>query len=456
MGNGSSDRAVEPAAGYEDQDLSERMRRGPTVDRHNNIVSFYITGSLWKAGRSDHPGPPPDPGRFLYRASCNLLWQTRRQANARLANKTNTHKQMMMVCRSASMPDLLADSQPTVSDWTSVTGKGDRQTRRARGYTPHMVVHDLDQITELVVYRQDGTCSATPLKPVRESPKDERVQRITTPYSSPGAPRGEFDLKVFADHAYVKRQARFWEDALRDLSGWIGNGSATYPDSEWPVCHIVNNDMAMHVIFDNLSFVCEVNWFEKLSDKARYEVAGRLVRTGHEMIPITKEESKAHMDEYLDLVRAVTDYTPGERHALRMGNKDIPINHAGVRKGMETVARIARAMTDANGGIRRPIQKLEYVPHPSTEGDAVKAVDEMVTFVADFEEKVPENLKKYMVGQDRMESRVQDLVLGMMVELRMGDTADERSAAEAITLRFHERFRRSRPGPGSRPAAGTG
>lgn len=450
--NGSVDGLVDPADGYKDQDLSTRMRYGLKVDRHNNIVNSYISDSLWKARNSDDSGPPPDPGRFLYGASRNLLWQTRRQANTKLTNKTNAHKQLIM-CWSAVMLDLLADSQPTVNDWVRVAGKDDRQTRRAKEYAPHLV-HDLDQIVKWVVYKQDGSCSATSLKLVRESPKDERVQRITTPYSSPSAPRGEFDLKVFADHAYIKRQAKFWEDALTYLSKWIGNGSAIRPDSEWLVCHIVNNDVAMHVIFDNLSFVYEVNWFERLSDKARYEVAGRLVRTGHETVPITKEESKTHMDETMRLIRTAVDCPPGEHHALRMGNEDISINHAKIRKGMEVIAQIVRTITDANGGLRYPIQELKYVPHPFMGEDAEKAIDELAAFVANFEEKVPENLRKYMIGQDRMKRRVHDMILETIVKLRMSSSVDEQSAAEAMTMRFHKQFRRSGSGLGSQPAAG--
>lgn len=452
-GNDSSDSPVDPAAGYEDQDLAERTRHGLTVDRHDNIVDSNIFDSLWKARKSDDLGPPPDPGRFLYGASRNLLWQTRRLANAKLANKTNTHKQLLM-CWCAVMLDLLADSQPTVKDWNMLTGKDDRQTRRTKGRAPQLV-HDLDQILKWVVRKQDGTGSVTPLKPARESPKDERVQLITTPYSSPGASRARFDRKVFADPAYINRQGVFWEDALTYLSKWIGKGSAIRPDGEWLVWHIVNNDIAMHVIFDNLSFVCEVNWFEKLSDKGKYEVAGKTVRTGYETVPFTKEESKAHMDEAMKWIRAATDCPPGESYALRVGDKDIPIDSAEVRKGMEVITQLVREITDANGGLRRPIQELRHVPHPFTGEDAEKAVDELAVFVADFEEKVPENLRKYMIGQDRMESRVQDMVLETITDLSMSSSAEERSAAEAMTKRFSERFCRSRPGSGSRSAAGS-
>lgn len=451
-GNGSPDSQVDPAAGYEDQDLTERTRHGLTVDRHDNIVDSNIFDSLLKARKSDDLGPPPDPGRFLYGASRNLLWQTRRLANAKLANKINTHKQLLM-CWCAVMLDLLADSQPTVKDWNMLTGKDDRQTRRTKGYAPQLV-HDLDQILEWVVYKQDGTGSTTPLMQVRESPKDERFQRITTPYSSPGASRARFGLEVFADHAYIKRQRMFWEDALTYLSKWIGKGSAIRPDSEWLVWHIVNNDIAMHVIFDNLSFVCEVNWFEKLSDKGKYEVAGKTVRTGYETVPFTKEESKAHMYETMKWIRAATDCPPGESHALRVGDEDIPIDRAEMRKGMEAIAQLVRGITDASGGLRRPIQELKHAPHPFTGEDAEKAVDELAAFVADFEKKVPENLRKYMIGQDRMESRVQDMVLETITDLSMSSSADERSAAKAMEIRFSKRFRRPRTGPDSRTVTG--
>ena len=164
----------------------------------------------------------------------------------------------------------------------------------------------------------------------------------------------------------------------------------------------MNNDIAMHVIFDNLSLICEVNWFEKLSDKTKYEIAGRFVRTGCETIPITKEESKANMDRKMDRIHAVTDCPIGERHALRVDGEDIPIDYAKIRSGMEAIAQIVHAMTIANGGIRYPIQELEYALYPFTKEDAEKAVDEMVAFVADFEDKVPENLRRYKIGQDKM------------------------------------------------------
>ena len=160
------------------------------------------------------------------------------------------------------------------------------------------------------------------------------------------------------------------------------------------------------------------------------------------------------MDEKMDWIRTVTDCPPGERHALRMDDEDIPISHTEMRKGMEAIAQSVRAITDANGGLRRPIQALEYVPHPFTEEDAEKAVGELAAFAVGFGKKVPENLTKYMIGQDKMESRVRDMILETIAEMSMSSSADERSAADAMILSVHKQFRRSGSGLGSQPAAG--
>lgn len=427
-----SDSPADFATQYDTQTLSERRRRGLTVNRRVSITMSHIVDDIWKAKKSG------DPDWLSYGVSRNWLWQTRRQANARLAGKTNIHKQMLM-CWSAVMLDLLADCQPTIKDLKRVTEKYGKQTRRLRKDSSH-IVQNLDEVTEHVVYKQDGTCSATPLKPVRKSPKDNRIRKITTPYSSPCMLRDGFDLRVFADHAYIRRQRMFWEDALKHLSKWLKEGSAIRPDNAWIVYHIVNNDIAMHVIFDNLSLECEMNWFEGLGDKAKYEVAGRIIRKGSEMIPITKEESKADMDEMPNWIRTSVEPYSGERHALREGSKEFPIDYDKIRITMEVIVRLVRAMTDANGGLSLPVQEIEYVPYPLTEEDVRKAVDEMAAFVDGFEKKVPENLKKYMISQDRMRHRIRDVMLETIVELGMINSADEQLAADAIMRYLHKRF----------------
>ena len=87
-----------------------------------------------------------------------------------------------------------------------------------------------------------------------------------------------------------------------------------------------------------------------------------------------------------------------------------------------------------------------YVPPALTDEDAAKAVDELAAFVADFEAKVPENLRVYMIGRDKMDCRVRDLILEAIAVLGLGSFAEERSAAEAMILRFSRTVPPSTPG----------
>ena len=434
-GKRSPDGPADPAAGYEDQDLFTRMRHGVTVDRRANNVWSGIVSQIMEMKETGVSSPVCHPAA-LYNMSRDRLWQTRRLANARLMDKPRIHGQIMMAW-DASMLDLLADRQPTVKDWSKVAGKDDRQTRRAREHAPNLV-QDMGVPTYQVVRGPDGTAK-TPLKTARESKQDERLQPITTPYSSPAMLVDSFDLKRFADYAYVVRQKRFWKDALRVLSRWMGDGNAIRPDSEWIVRHMVNNDIAMHVIFDNISRELEARWFKGLSEQTRCEVAGRLT-IAWETIPCTRGELEARINEMRASFIAATESPPGVSYALQMGDQEISMDIDAVRETYESYLQIMSHMIEANGGLRRPNMTLRYVPHALAAEDAAQAVDEMAIFAADFEGSVPENLQRYMITPDKMDQRVQDIMLEAIAELGMGDSADERLAADAMTKRFTQRF----------------
>ena len=426
-GNGSVDGPVDPADGYEDQDLAERVRHGLKVDRQASNFMSWFTGQMWKAMGSKNSSLLFDSAT-PYRYSRGLHWWTKRQANAKLAGKTNIHKQMLMGWY-AVMLDLLADHQPTVKDWKMVTGKDDRQTRREREYLSH-VVHNYDGIFRLKLRNPDGTSTFIPPKDARKSSGDKRVRKITTNYSLPRTGRHGFDLKAFTDPAYIIRQRTFWEDALKGLSRWMEGGNAVRKDNEWLVRHMVNNDIAMHVIFDNLSLECETRWFEGLNAETQFEVIGGFF----EMPPYAKNKTVAGRSEAANPAHAIADASPGESCANRKGDEEGHPPAAKEERAKVTLRAIS--VTD---------QTRFYVPPALTDEDAAKAVDEMVAFVADFEEKVPENLRVYMIGRDKMDCRMRDLILEAIAELGLGSFAVERSAAKAMILRFHERFRRSHP-----------
>ena len=360
--------------------------------------------------------------------------------NPRLVDKTNIHKQMMMIWH-AIMLDLLADRNVTVKDWSRQAEKDDRQARRAREYQPHMV-QNTDGTVYLVTRKPDGT-TITPLKIVRKDPKDKRCQQITTSYSSPALFRDDFDLKRFADYSYMVRQRRFWVDALKGLSRWMENGNAIRRDGEWIVRHMVNNDIAMHVIFDNLSLEFETRWFEKLSEGTRYKIAGRL-NTEWEMVQFTKKELESSLNELRDSFVTDMKPPPGVSCAWQKDGKEIPLDFDGMKMRFEAYLGIIDGMAKANGGLRHPNQTLEYVPHPLAAKDAAKAVDEMAAFVADFEKNVPGNLQKYMIRPDKIDHRMRDIIQETIAILGLSDWDDERSAANAMLQRYCQLFVRSR------------
>ena len=435
-GNGSPDGQADPAAGYDIQDLPTRMRHGLKVDRRANNAWSCISDLLWKMKETGDASLIPNPA-MRYDISRNRLWQTRRLANARLVGKTRIHKRIMTGWH-AIMLDLLADRQPTIKDW-SMLAEGDRQTRRVREYHPHLV-RSMDGMTYELTHGPDGV-TKTPLKTVREGTKDGRCQQITTSYSSPAILRDDFDLRTFADCSYMVRQGQFWEDALKGLSRWMESGNAIRRDGEWLVRHMVNNDIAMHVIFDNISREVEMRWFEGLGDGAKYEIAGRL-NTEWEMVRYSKEELGACLNEMRDSFMVATEPPPGMRHAWQRGDKEISVDFDAIREMHEADLQIISMICEADGGLPHARRTLEYVMQPLAAEDAVKAVNKMAEFAAGFERRVPENLQKYMIEPDKMDYRARDIMLETIAMLGLSDSADERSAADAMIQGFHGRFGR--------------
>lgn len=448
-----SDNPADPIREYEDQTLSERLRLGLEVDRSGNSSMAYFQGMLWNSMVSGNYSQLLYDPVLFYRASRNRFRETRRRANAKLAGKTNIHKQVLDLWE-VVMLDLLADGQPTAKDWGALTKKYDRQARRVRmDYYPHLV-GNLGEGEML--YRVNGRDETRiPMKTDRNGPKDDRVQRVTTQYSLQSVLPGSFDLRVFADEAYLVRERAFWEGALEILNGWIGDGIRIRGDGAWLVPHMVNNDIAMHVIFDNLSAECESRWFKNLGDDARYEVAGSW-KADASVLSGVKDEIESAMGEAISRFDDLEDHASGAGYVLRRNGQETFIPEEILSdKSIENIVFARIPMIAAACGIRAGSEfRTDRPPCPLTGEGARSAVDALKEFTADFEEMVPENLRQHVIGRDKMECRVRDIILKTIEALGTDSSADERSAAEAMTRRFHEQFRRPRPGPGSRPAAG--
>ena len=432
-----------PVDAYEDQNLSERIKYGLMVDRQSSNSLSWFASQACNARESKNPLSLLGSAT-AYRYSRSLHWWVKRQANAKLAYKTNIHKQVLMGWY-AVMLDLLADRQPTVKDWKVLTGKDDRQTRRSREYLPH-IVHNYNDILRLRLYEPDGSSTFIPPRDTRESSGDERVQHITTNYSLPRIGQHTFDLKVFTDPAYIVRQRVFWEDALKGLSNWMESGNAVRKDDEWLVRHMVNNDIAMHVIFDNLSLECEMRWFGGLNAETQFEIVGGFYNRSLNI----KGETESRKSEEGDSTCAIADTSPGGRCSKQEGSPP----HIKEEERAKLTLQSIPLTEDADGSLHLPDQMRFYVPHSLTDKDATKAVDEMVAFAANFEEKVPENLRAYMLSRDKMDCRMRDLILEAIAELGLDSFDVEKSAADAMILRFHECFYPRRSGSGSQQAAG--
>ena len=256
---------------YEDQPFSQRVQHGLAVDRRSNHFGAHFFNDAWESMKSTeagHPRPLIKPG-MMYKYY-RRFWNTKRSVNAKIADLVNPHKQMIELFRPILL-DLLLDCQPTAKDWKGMSDKNEKQVRRTEEYYPH-IVGRLKGGAKLLLRNRDGTFSAYPKKIVRKGNDGDRIKEITTAYSSPPVYPTIFDQRVFADDAYARRQRKFWNDAIRILSTLWEEGHKVRSSQYWLMYHIVNNDIALHIIFDNLSLECESRWFENLSEDAQREI----------------------------------------------------------------------------------------------------------------------------------------------------------------------------------------
>ena len=255
---------------YGDQPLSQRTQHGLAMDRYSNHYFAYLSTALWNAKEATalgNPIPLIDPA-MLYRTQRKLSWHTKRRVNAKIADLDNIHKQMIELLKPVLL-DVFLGTQPTARDWKRLSGKDEKQTRRTEEMYQH-VVRRSDN-AHVLLREQDGTITAYPQKFDRGGNSDGRFKEITTEYSSPGAGHENFDLRMFADWAYVRRERRFWRDAVQILSRLLED-SRIRSKKQWLIYHIVNNDIALHVIFDNISVECESRWLTNLGKESQLEI----------------------------------------------------------------------------------------------------------------------------------------------------------------------------------------
>ena len=334
-------------ATYGDQPYSQRVEHGLTVDRSRDNSKAYLDMNFFAMMEG---GMPPAPMFFpitQYRMRRRGDWNTKRWANAQMVDLTNVRKQMVELFTPILL-DMLSNDPPTTRDWKKVSEKGEKQVRRTEGYYQHVVGRQNGGVW-LRLRDKDGIITSYPKRIVRNDIGDSRVAEIATPYSYPAVGGASFDPRVFADEAYVRRERRFWKDAVRVLSRWLEGGGCIRRQKEWLLRHIVNNDIGLHVLFDNFSVECESRWLKTLDAESQAKFCNGSLRI---------------FDE----------------------------------KGPWII-----------GGT---------VPDPYDQGNAEKAVNEHELFVADFEKEVPDNLRQFMIPQDKMRERIRDLIIEAAATLK--------------------------------------
>jgi hypothetical protein len=212
-------------------------------------------------------------------------WHTKRQVNARLVNSTKAHEQIIDLSRPVLL-DLLMSVSPTVKDWTGFTDINapcitdnlkpkinDKNTQRTRKYYSNIV----NELTGpgLLLRNEDGSVDTYPKRPDRkdQSKDDERLTSIETNYSLPPY-RGRLDTKDYVDVNYLVRLKKYWQSMLSILSEILENYGPIRKEMEWLVYHIVNNDVALWVLFDDLSTEYESRWFTQLTQESKTQIAG--------------------------------------------------------------------------------------------------------------------------------------------------------------------------------------
>ena len=302
---------LDPAK-YGRQSFAERVDDGITVDRSSPSYADWSL-SLLDFARS---GDPSAMMGSMWRVKRRMSWAARRRINAKIRGLRNIHKQMDGLL-THDLYDLLSSTQPTVKDCNRGSGKDGKQARRIRERYGHVVS---EPGAGLILWNADGTYETYPSM-IRRDPaeKDDRIRPITTPYSSPGLGTPSFDPRMFLDAAYVGMERRLWGRALvvlRDIMerpGIMRKQPAILRERSWLAYHIVNNDIAMHVIFDNIAQECEIEWLKDSRREAMNVITGTY--TGDDVMlpcpgsvpeeyPYTKQDGLDCMEEYEKFLEA--------------------------------------------------------------------------------------------------------------------------------------------------------
>ena len=293
------------SAEYARQPFDQRLRDGLLIDRSSKITTdgYMATMPFMMPFMMRHSSGGQQEeqahGRTSKKASRDLddsarthwnsayryqrlldNFQFKKKVNTHIVDSTTVHEHIVRLAEFV-LCDLLMPRHPTTKDLKNISQydasdddflkhtRAEKSVRRIVDYYPNIV--NIRPLFTLRLYNKDESYDEYPKLPNRENPadSDHRLKNIMTPYSFPQYGVARFDIKCYVDANYFIRLKKFWKAALNTTLQIMENLGPIRKEMHWFVRHIVNNDVGLHVLFDNLSTECEARWWFSRLDTPR-------------------------------------------------------------------------------------------------------------------------------------------------------------------------------------------
>lgn len=260
---------------YEKQSFDKRAIQGIHMDR-STLNFFHVLPRIGFANNvSEKRKGLADMGfRMLYGTNRKNIWY-KRKINARIVNLPRIHTQMINEAKPVLL-DIFMDVTPSDKDWKNMCEVPVKEIEQGKKSHEKTIRRRKSEYQDIVgsfpIFRQklikpDGTFEMHPKIPQRkyQSDNDNRLNEFITSYSYPPFGQTNFDVKDYVDFNYLIRLKKFWKSTLLILNE-ILTKHRLRKEMDWLVYHIINNDVGLHVLFDNLSLESELKWFRTLKD----------------------------------------------------------------------------------------------------------------------------------------------------------------------------------------------
>ena len=235
---------------YEKQLFEQRANQGLEMDR-SQLNFFHAFPGIGFANNDK------DRMDAFSNMSMTMLYEMnrqnptyRREVNARLVNLPKIHNDIINMAKPILL-DIFKQSISTDKDWKSLSEiPGENRPSHEK----------------TIRRRKARYKDVFPPFNIKEklSSKDKRVNLFTTSYSGPAFGTARLDTRNYVDYNYFNRLKKFWNDVLYILEEILNKFGPIKTEMDWFVYHIVNNDIGLHVLFDDLSFQSELSWFKTL------------------------------------------------------------------------------------------------------------------------------------------------------------------------------------------------